>query len=427
MKYDTNLKGHYFVDAEVLPDRGTLKKMIRESYGDSRNDTESSKKTRNAAVLRGIFTFAMVASIAGIVVMAINENLMGVMVLLCVCGLIALLTSIFCNIGILSKEAVISGIICRGIFFLIFVAATVWVMKNRPASADTVQAEIVIEMFRAASVFTMGIPLVLLISRAIGCFAVLKMCNTECNAECIGLDTKLAKDKNSSVYRVLGTPVFSYWYNDREYVAIDNTYVLDYERLPKPGQRCTIYVNPGHPEDMLYNNKAWKVRMLPLVVFSVVWMVTLSFMIPRVMQITEKIRLNAMSSEQNVVLNGENNETGVVDSAQGYDIYAADGRWNLHDVEINQYCINADGEVEEWDIYLRTVTEIVDLGDGTSNLFVTEAEGVMDEICISNTDTRYNCLEVGDEVYWIQKGEQVMLFPVASYVYIGEKTVKGEE
>ena len=34
MKYDTNLKGHYFVDAEVLPDRGTLKKMIRESYGD---------------------------------------------------------------------------------------------------------------------------------------------------------------------------------------------------------------------------------------------------------------------------------------------------------------------------------------------------------------------------------------------------------
>ena len=93
MKYDTNLKGHYFVDAEVLPDRGTLKKMIRESYGDSRNDTESSKKTRTAAVLRGIFTFAMVASIAGIVVMAINENLMGVMVLLCVCGLIALLTS----------------------------------------------------------------------------------------------------------------------------------------------------------------------------------------------------------------------------------------------------------------------------------------------------------------------------------------------
>lgn len=275
MKYQANIRNHYFWDSQEVPHIHETKMMIREYWRTAQED-EAYRKARNKAeIISALAIFGGIGCLFGMMYMIAEENTVGALVLFSLFGVAFLINGIVGKKDMISADVYISGVINGIIIFAASAGLALWIWLN-PTEWEmfTKTGPRFIKLFYTVFVL---IPVVGVVSRLLGIWIVKGMCKEECNARCIGLDLKVVKKRKSSLWFLKGSPVFSYRYHGVDYVATDGWYIQDFANMPKKNHYATIYVNPQKP-DMIYYHTDWKGIILSMIGFTVLWVVVLFIM-----------------------------------------------------------------------------------------------------------------------------------------------------
>ncbi|MBQ8262186.1 MAG: hypothetical protein IJZ00_07860 [Lachnospiraceae bacterium] len=274
MKYQDNIRNHYFWDSSEMPNIHETKMMIREYWRTAKED-EAYRKARNKAdIISGLAIFGGIGCLFAMIYMISCDNTVGALLLFSLFGVCFLINGIVGKKDMISLDSYISGLINGILVFGVSAGLALWIWLNPAEWAQFADAgPRVVKL--VYTIFVL-MPVVGMISQVLGIFIAKAMCKEECNARCIGLDLKVVKKRKSSLRLLKGTPVFSYRYQGVDYVAVDGWYSQDLANMPKKDHYATVYVNPKKP-DIIYYHTDWKERVLPMIGFAIIWVVVLLF------------------------------------------------------------------------------------------------------------------------------------------------------
>lgn len=274
MKYQDNIRNHYFWDSPEMPNIHETKMMIREYWRTAKED-EAYRKARNKAdIISGLAIFGGIGCLFAMIYMISCDNTVGALLLFSLFGVCFLINGIVGKKDMISLDSYISGLINGILVFGVSAGLALWIWLNPTEWAQFADAgPRVVKL--VYTIFVL-MPVVGMVSQVLGILIAKAMCKEECNARCIGMDLKLVKKRKSSLRLLKGTPVFSYRYQGVDYVAVDGWYSQDLANMPKKDHYATVYVNPKKPDIMFYHT-AWKESVLPMIGFTIIWVVVLLF------------------------------------------------------------------------------------------------------------------------------------------------------
>ena len=268
MKYQANVRNHYFWDSHEEPNQYETKMMIREYWRTAKED-ETYRKSRNKTeTIAALAIFGGIGCLFAMMFMIANENMAGALLCLSLFGLAFLINGISTKKEMVSLESYISGLFSGSMVFIVSAGIAAWIWLHQEEWFVLIKSGR--HFFDYIYLLFLAIPILSLLSQVAGILIARKICSEEHSAQCVGLDLKLKKRKKGSSHYVAGTPIFSYRYQGHDYVAVDGCYTSEFSKLPKKDQYATIYVNPKNPE-MICREVDWKTRILPMVIVTVVW------------------------------------------------------------------------------------------------------------------------------------------------------------
>lgn len=213
-------------------------------------------------------------------------------------------------------------------------------------------------------------------------------------AVCVGFDDKIGLDRSMSV--VFSCPVYEFMHENNRYLVYEDRYDVA-SKMPKIDDSIEIRFNEVDPTDCTFGKI--KKGLFPMIIAFPLIVMCVAILIP------------ILRDRSIIQIGGSSSVTSQVAMNEASDYYKKFNRFSLDDKFILDV-LEMDGKKHDFEIYVRKLVSI----DGDKLVF-EQIEGLD-----SSADNHYSDAKEGEEYYWIERDDGLILvLKKSAYAYNGNK------